>query len=390
MAAAAGAMGVGFADRQLARLEADPAAYLSRSLMRGGAGLIIGGLAMGTVGYFMKAAATTAANNDVATLQNLGSIFSNIQAPTFQPSATGTAPLSPTIQGVQNFFGDVWKDIGAAGNDLAQIGGVMGTLGEDVANGFIDIAKAVLGFVMHFPSLLWNGFVYGIGSAIADVFNWLFPWVVIIGAACLLIGLGIHLGSRAWNAIAGPAWERSSGKWAARQEAKAERGFDRIFGNFKHETKVPVAPEPVAALSGPPEASEMGGQTGTGPVGAAEAALPPSADEAPSGGPEPPVFPSVGQSADAGNGPPGPPAAQVGPPAPPGPPEPAPGVMTRAEAENYLGDRPNRAPTQEEIQKMVDEAEANRQKTLPKKEPEVSGYEESRKAADAFAEAEAG
>jgi hypothetical protein len=62
--------------------------------------------------------------------------------------------------------------------------------------------------------------------------------------------------------------------------------------------------------------------------------------------------------------------------------------MTQTEAETYLGQVPNRAPTQEEIQKMVDEAEKNRQETLPKKEPEISGYEESRKAADAFAAAE--
>lgn len=43
--------------------------------------------------------------------------------------------------------------------------------------------------------------------------------------------------------------------------------------------------------------------------------------------------------------------------------EPPAGVMTEAEATQYLGDRPNRAPTPEELREMADEAERERRKT---------------------------
>ena len=378
MAAALGSAALGAAQKTKNFLTQSSADELAKMLCKIGVGLVIGGFGLGTIGYFSKAAATAAANNDVQILSNIGTIFSNIQAPTFTPAATGNAPLSSSLQGIQDFGANVWSDAQAAAGDVAQIGGVLGTLGEDVVNGFIDIAKAFLAFVMHFPDLLWNGMVYGVGTAVADVLNWLFPWIVIMGIACLIIGTVILVSTRCWNAIAKPAWDRASGKWAERQEAKFERGLDRLFGNFKHETKAIVAPEPVPALPAPspavvrqnepvvgqPEPELQEENVGSGP------ASPPAAQ----GEVQTPPEPSARAPAPA-------PAPTVIPEAPP---EPAPGTMTRTEAEKYLGDRPNRTPTQEEIQRMVDDAEKNRQESLPKKEPEISGYEESRKAAAAF------
>ena len=64
--------------------------------------------------------------------------------------------------------------------------------------------------------------------------------------------------------------------------------------------------------------------------------------------------------------------------------------MTKQETEAYLGDRPNRAPTEDEIRKMIAESEANREASMPRKPKGVSGYEEMKKADDAFAAAEAG
>lgn len=382
MAAAAsslGAEGLDLAAKGVAWLTTSSAEELAKMLLKVGAGLTIGGFALGTVGYFSKAASTAAANNETQVLSNIGSIFSNIQAPTFTPQAMGTAPLSPTIQGVQNFFSDSWQDVQGVAGDVAQIGGIMGTLGEDVAAGFIDIAKALLAFVMHFPDILWNGLVWGIGGAVADILNWLFPWIVIMGLACMAIGAVILVASKSWGLIAKPAWERSSGKWAARQEARMEAGFDRLFGNFKHETKAIVAPEPVPALPAPAPAVVGQNEPVVGHIEAAEnvGKVAPGPPELPGDVPAP--LEPVPQA---------PAAAPAPAPIPETPPEPAPGTMTQTEAETYLGQVPNRAPTQEEIQKMVDEAEKNRQETLPKKEPEISGYEESRKAADAFAAAE--
>ena len=119
---------------QAERFKDDPLLYLIRVCRTTGVGLIVTGVAMGAAGWFMKAAATTAMNNEMNIVGNIGVIFSNIKTPTFQPAPTGTAPvLGPNpIQDVQNFFGDTWSDVQAAGSDVAQIGAVMGTLAEDV------------------------------------------------------------------------------------------------------------------------------------------------------------------------------------------------------------------------------------------------------------------
>jgi hypothetical protein len=376
LASGAAGAAIGATERGFDWLTTSSAEQMAKTLLKVGAGLVIGGFGMGTLGYFSKAAATAAMNNETQVIGNIGAIFSNIKSPTFTPSATGTAPLSPSVQGIQNFFGNAWSDVQAAAGDVAQIGGIMGTLGEDVADGFIDIAKALLAFVMHFPDILWNGLVWGVGGAVADLLNWIFPWVVLIGAACIVIGTVILLASRIWGAVAKPAWDRSSGKWASRQEAKMEAGFDRLFGNFNHTVAEPVAPAPILPIARP-EAPPPSEEFPKKPVKEQEPA------------PE-----AVGQTVDAET------VVETAPevvtPAPPPenapttpPVEPPSGVMTQKEAETYLGDRPNRAPTREEMQAMIDESERNREASMPKKTKGVSGYDESRRAAEAFAAEEA-
>jgi len=367
-----------FAHRQAQALEEDPWAWMARTCLKAGAGFLFAGFGLGTGAYFLKASATAAANNETRVIGNIGAIFSNIKAPTFKPAATGTAPLTANLAGVQNFFSDAWKDVQGAASDVAQIGGVMGTLGEDLADGFIDAAKAFMAFVMHFPDILWNGLVWGIGGAVADLMSWLFPWLIIIGVVLVLVGAVISAGSRLWNAGVKPAYDRASGRWLARREAKVEGFFDRVFHN------PPLAIEAPPSSPAGPAAEDQG-------VPGAERYVPPAPTEAPPATPD-----GVGPKAES---PPPhsetPVPGQISTPTPPPSvqvsvkmPEPAPGVMTRPEAEAYFGDRPNRAPTTEELAKMLVEAEAERQKTLPKKEPEVSGYEESKKAGLAFLEAE--
>jgi len=157
MAAAAGAT-TGIVAREIAEQKAAYeelgfAQYVSRILFRWGTVFVIGGFAMGTAGYFLKATATAAANNDTAILSNIQGIFSNIRAPAFSAAPAGTAPLSASVQGVQNFFSDAWTNIRAAGSDIAQTGAVIGTLAEDAGIAITDVAKSFLVFTMHFPSL---------------------------------------------------------------------------------------------------------------------------------------------------------------------------------------------------------------------------------------------
>lgn len=376
MAAALGPAGA-WAGRQAEAFSEDPWAYMARTFLRVGAGLVIGGFAVGTGGYFLSASATKAANQEKQVIANMGNIFSNIKSPTWKPAATGTAPVSFTLKGIQNFGQDAWSDLQAGANDLSQIGGAMGTLGEDVANGFIDVAKSLLAFVMHFPDILWNGLVWGIGGALADLMNWIFPYVVILGAALVVLGAVMVLAERAAEPLKA-GFGRASARWRERQSARVERFFDRAFHN--------PTPPVIEAL---PEAEAQRTQA----EGAGERAPAPGSSPEVPATPEltaPPVTPS-GPMADA----PAPIPAEISTPTPPpevkvevNVPPPA-GIPTREEMEKHLGEVPNRAPTAEELTKMLVEAEANRQASMPKRPKGVSGYEESRRAQEAFAAAEA-
>ena len=361
-----------WAGRQAQAVAEDPWGSASRFLIKGGLGLLATGFLCGTGGYFLSASATKAANNEKQVIGNIGNIFSNIKAPTWSPAPSGTAPVTASIQGIQNFAADAWADLQAGGQDLARTGGVMGTLGEDVANGFIDMAKAALAFVMHFPDILWNGLVWGVGGAVADLLNWVFPWLIILGAAMVLIGAAIALAQRLSNATVKPAWDRSFARWSARREEKVEGFFDRLLHNPPSRPVFEAAPAAEAERTKP----EGVGRGEPAPdIGTEGPATPAAQDVVVASAPEPP-----------------PPEPQTSPPTPPPNVEvhvdlPA-GVPTRTELEDHLGEVPNRAPTIEEMRKLLEESEANRLASMPKKPKGVSGYEESRRAADAFAAAE--
>jgi hypothetical protein len=207
----------------------DPLAWLVKILRIVGSVFLIVGFVLGTAGYYLKAAATTAANNEVGILGNIGQIFGNLKAPSFTPAAGGTAPLSFSLQGIQNFFGDVWQDVQGAGSDVAQAGGVMGTLAEDVGIALTDVAKAILAFVQHFPDLLWNGLVWGVGGALADVVNWLFPYLILIGAILVGISFAIWGIRAAWRGILKAGWDEAWGEKQAELRGKVSGFFRKIL-----------------------------------------------------------------------------------------------------------------------------------------------------------------
>lgn len=473
MAAVLASPALGFAHRQSEAFGRDPWEWAGQFLVKAGVSFIVGGFAMGTAGYFLKASSTAAANNEKAILSDVGSVFSNIRAPSFTPAATGTAPVTASLAGVQNFFSDAWSDAKALASDASQIAGVMGTLGEDIADGIIDVGKAIFVSVTHFPDLLWNGMVYGVGGSFADLFNWLFPWLVIVGTVMLVLGLVINASRRIWNRVAAPAWNEASGKWLARREAKVQGFFDKLFHN-------PTPPHPIAGADAMAEEAEagVGGRAAIPPPAFTET-VPPAgpvekAEERPTGpaltnldekggvnerdfigeqgsdgriasvrGPSDAGISRVplrqsswslgpaGDISESGSAPDRSNAGKEGSERTTGilqtpdggvgrdsssssgrNPLSRPdgklldisgertgrsdsgggsnlsGVMTQVELEDHLGEVPNRAPTMEEMARMLVEAEANRKASMPRK-PRVSGYEESKRAAELFAAAEA-
>jgi hypothetical protein len=276
MAAVLAEPALAFARQQSQALADDPLGYLIRTSRRVGIGMIVAGVAMGAASWYLKAAATTAANNELNVVGNIGTIFSNIKAPTFQPKPAGTAPvLGPNpIQDIQNFFSDAWSDVQAAGGDIAQIGAAMGTLAEDVAVGIIDVAKAILAFVTHFPDILWNGLVWGLGGAIADVLNWLFPYFIVFGVILLGVSL-LASGLRwVWRVTVADGLRAASAKFQVRVAARGERFWDVVFGNFKHPVAAAVAPAPLEPVAAPPAAAHVESAEGVGKIAPGPPALP--------------------------------------------------------------------------------------------------------------------
>lgn len=345
MAAAVAGPALSYAQRQYEEFSQDPIVYFIQVARKVGLVSLIAGIVMGTIGYYLKASATAAGNNAVSVLQNLGGIFSNIQAPTFKPAATGTAPLSWSLSGIQNFFGNAWQDIDAAGADLAKVGGVMGTLAEDVAEGLIDMAKAMLGFVMHFPTLLWDGLVLGVGGSIADILNWAFPWFMILGAGLLVASL-VAQGIRAvWRPTVGAAWSESFSEWSDRRRMAAKARFDKILRN-------PPPEAPAAALAVPGPENVAGNGPPSPPAGSVDGIVPPAlpALEAPAAPPAP-VEKIVIQE---------PPDVQVTVQAPPG-------QLTQAELEKALGE----AFDQVQQERRAERRAAQRGEPPPKRQPSL-------------------
>ena len=384
-----GTAALSYGERQAKAIAEDPWNWVSRMLIRAGTAFIIGGFAMGTAGYFLKASATAAGNREVAIIQNGGAIFSNIKPLSFTPAATGTAPLSFSLQGIQNFGQDVEQDLSAVKSDLAGVGGVMVAGAEDIGIAIVDLAKSFLFFAMHTPDLIWDGLVWGIGGGLADVLNWLFPWLIIAGAIMLVIGFAIKIGTHVWDQLAAEPWAKAEAKWASRLAARAEARFDRLLGNK------PEAP----ALEAPPTSTAVGSAEKPVPVGEPVPIPDRQLEPEPAPAPSAPVAPATpALSAPAETSTPTPPLSVE---------TPVPGGATTEEVEDHLGTVPNRAPTPEELKKLAEESEANRKETLPESQPEpeteteketeeeteeeeVSGYDEMLKAADAFEAAEEG
>ena len=237
----------------------DPIGFAIRSCRATGAAFLIAGFGAGAAGWYIQAASTTAANNEMNTVGNLGAIFSNIKPIQFTPAAMGTSPvLGPNpLQDVQDFFADAQRDVQGVGSDVAQVGGILGTLGEDVAMAVIDIAKSILAFVLHFPDILWNGLVWGVGGAVANVLLWVFPYLIVVGALLVAVSLLLDGVRWSWGVFIEPGVEMASDQLEERVRARWSRLLVRkapptLEASTKPEITIPpTPPEPVPAPSEP-------------------------------------------------------------------------------------------------------------------------------------------
>lgn len=335
-----------FAARQGRELLQDPLAYFIEIARKVGVFSLIVGVLMAIAGYYLKASATAAMNAEKTTLGQLGAIFSNIAPLTFTPAATGSEPVTATLGGVQNFFSDVATDVKALGSDLAGIGGLLGTFAEDVGAGIVDVAKVFLGFVMHFPTILWNGLVWGVGGSVADVLNWAFPWLMILGGALIIASLIAQAARGAWQDTVGAAWKESVATWSERRRLGAKARFDRILRNRTVSASVGQGTDVGKAPSSHFQGSEgIPGPSGSNPLEAPAGGLVagPQIDAPPdhAAGADAAAEPIVGPAEGPGAG------ERLSPPsaAPGDPPptevvlvEPPPGQLTEEQLQRVLGE----------------------------------------------------
>lgn len=347
--------------RQSNEFSMDPIAYFIQVARKVGIASLIAGVLLGVAGYYLKASATAAMNNETTTLGHLGAIFGNIKPLSFTPSPTGTAPLSFSTQGVQNFFNDAWKDVKGVAGDISQIGAVLGTLAEDVGMGLTDLAKVFLGFVMHFPDILWNALVWGIGGSVADILNWVFPWLLILGGALILASLVAQGARWLWTNTVGAAWREASSEWAGRLRERARTRFDRILRNPRTGGEKATASAPGAETSTktPPPEREVSALAPSPPVIDAGPAAEPgkSEPEGGGGGETAPVLTSEGPATDSPEtAPEGPVEVRVV--------ELPPGQLTKEELEDALGKAFVEAKDAHRSGKVMPEPEPKHERTV--------------------------
>jgi hypothetical protein len=226
-----------WASRSAQKAEQDPVAWLIGVLRKFGALALGLGVLLGVIGYYLKAASVAAMKDEIALLGSIGQVWANIKPIQYTPATMGTAPVlgSNPLQDLQNFGSDVKTDIFGVGADLSQVGQVLGTLGEDVALGVVDLAKTIFTVGVHSPQLLWNALVWVLGGGVADVVNWVYPYLIIFGAIAIGVSIGLDVARRAarwyWQTAVEPSFEEARVEWADRQRSQVWGPVTRrLFG----------------------------------------------------------------------------------------------------------------------------------------------------------------
>jgi len=273
-----------------------------------------GGL-MSLAGYFLKVQSGRALNDAGTIIANIAAIFSNVKYnPPQSPYKSVTTP-NP-LDDVVNFANDVWSGAQNAYNDVASGLGAIETALK-------DLPKAIYQTFIHIPGLMWDTAVGGLGGAIADVFIWLFPYLLVFGAILLVGGLILK-----W------AWPRVKAAGAGVEVAAQDRFRYELDRHGWHPFQALEARIRGPAPHYAPGVSSVGGPTGE------VAQAPPVLQEVPGASPRgdsPPAEPAPPESVPP-EAPPSAPETPEGIQAPPEVEKPVPVGSSTEETEEVLGD----------------------------------------------------
>ena len=258
------------------------------------------------------------------------------------------------------FAEDVYKDATTFFNDVESIAG-------DIAQGLGVIGNAIV----NFPRIL--------GDTAGMIFNWtlgqLFAW---LGPILAWVGVAMAIAGGILLFVYQNIWPKAEARFKLAANARMARVWNWVDTKLKTRKKITAVNKAAATEVAIDTANERAAPTVISePIVASPPALAAgaAADKPAEGGgavnPTPstpePAPPTPGAVEPTATAPLPPPETQVvvekGGVNVQAPVEPPAGVMTEAEATQYLGDRPNRAPTPEELREMADEAERERRKT---------------------------
>jgi hypothetical protein len=243
---------------QAAAFGANPWDYIADLLIEIGAFLLLVGIALGFVGYYLKAYSVKAKSDAAQGVATVEGVFGNVSF---------NAPQSPYLK-VNG--PNVANDITNLGNDAARL--LTNTAGQawadlkGIATAIDDIPKALVQMVSQGPAIAINGFLGLVSEALSDIFILVFPYAIIFGAGMLAAGIGMRCVRYVWDAYLAPEF----GQWAdTRIGAPLRAWAHRLLANPDSapgpSQEAPAAAIPPVATPSPPEPVKPGSTAGSVP-----------------------------------------------------------------------------------------------------------------------------
>lgn len=220
MAAELAAPLVNYGVQEAQKFARNPWDYIADLLIEIGSILLLVGIALGFVGFYLKAYSVKAKGDAAQGIVNIESVFGNVSFDSSQqPYLSVTTPN--VANDISNLGNDAWRALSNTANQAwADLKGVATAIG--------DIPKALVQMVSQGPGIAINGFLGLVAEAFADIFILIFPYAILFGAAMLSTGVAMRGIRYVYDAYVKP----EAIAWADRNiGAPLQDWLHRLLGN---------------------------------------------------------------------------------------------------------------------------------------------------------------
>jgi hypothetical protein len=178
------------------KFQANPWDYVANLLIELGTTLLLLGIALGFLGYFLKAYSVKAKGDAAQGIATVTGVFTNVSfTAAQQPYLTATSPN--VANDIVNLGNDAFRFASNTANQAwADLGGI--------ATAIDDIPKALVQLISQGPSIAINGFLGLMSEAFSDIFILVFPYAIIFGGAMLTAGVAMTVVRYVWDASIAP------------------------------------------------------------------------------------------------------------------------------------------------------------------------------------------